>query len=183
MPKIDSFTLDNYSIDGPSSGVETTVTTPFYNNNPATFSNGANGVGWTMANFPAGTRNISLIPTSVSAKMTVSFASGPSGTQFLLGLQDSNGVIWPLHSMPAYASYPNVSFISVSIKTDEVAYATYCLTSTNVSGTMSWQVSTFSKPPSFDPNAGQMNLVFYVFGNTSTASGSLYMSSFKVTSA
>ncbi|MGX1832381.1 hypothetical protein ACWIE6_29550 [Paenibacillus taichungensis] len=181
MPRLDNFSLANFSIDGKKGGVEGGFSSPYANNAALTWTGAANNMAptFTIATIPVGTRVINIAPTGTTARMTIRYGTG-GNIQMYLALEDANGVIWRLMQAGAGPGNDWLSFMQVSIKIDMgAAYSTYVIDTRQVGETVQWlAVSSSTKPSNFNPDAGPMKLGVAVAGNTGTATGTLYMQYF-----
>ncbi|APO43354.1 hypothetical protein BS614_04310 [Paenibacillus xylanexedens] len=182
MPTLDNFSLGNYTLGGPSGGVESLSLMPSLLNNASTWSAGTNGMGTVIASIPAGTRIISIAPLQDAARLTVTYTSGANPFIFI-GLKDSKGNIWPLNNTYAGVGNINVSHSQLSIRTDESALAGWRLGAQNPVTTGSWSQSFVSKPSSFDPDSGPMELGLCISNNYAVTAAGIYMQYFRVATA
>ncbi|WP_063564812.1 hypothetical protein [Paenibacillus sp. O199] len=181
MPRLDKFSLSNFSIDGGKSGVESGYFAPYANNAGLTWTGGANNMAPTfdIATIPAGTRVLNIAPMGTTARMTIRYSTG-GNVQMYLALADANGVIWRLMQAGAGPGNDWLSFMQVSIKIDMgAAYSTYVIDTRQVGETVQWlATSSVTRPSNFNPDAGPMKLGVGITGNTGTATGTLYMQYF-----
>ncbi|WP_405131167.1 hypothetical protein MHB43_01275 [Paenibacillus sp. FSL H8-0317] len=182
MPLIDNYLLDNYELGGFKS-VEPFESTPSLTPAGSSWSSGSNTAGIVIATIPAGTRVLNISPTLLSARLSVNLSVGATGVQQFIGLVDAKGVMWDLCGVSATPSQANISFMQISVHLATSSFCWWTLGNYNAGSSRAWEVASFSKPASFDPEAGPMTLAHCIRGNTGTASGSLYMQYFRVTSA
>ncbi|WP_426332705.1 hypothetical protein ACN9MH_15445 [Paenibacillus silvae] len=160
MPNIDNFSIGNYGLAGAGNKIDQIVSIISMNQG-FSLSNGANGIAYTIAEIPAGTRLISLSALTSLSQLKVQWTSGSGVVS--LALVDANGIAWLFISAGTGATV--FSVINLQVTTSQSA------SFINKSGdwtpnSTSWLVGITSKPGTFDPDAGKMTLCYYITSNS-----------------
>ncbi|PAD29794.1 hypothetical protein [Paenibacillus sp. 7523-1] len=97
MPLIDNYLLDNYRLEGPIQtelGVINLNTPTADGSNYVTVSAGQTPVIATYANFPAGTKSISIVPYANGQIPMVGTGNSTLDIQMIFALRDRSGRLW-----------------------------------------------------------------------------------------
>lgn len=173
MPLIDNYLLDNYAIDGPSGDKYQSII-PLTANESISIPAGQTNVVRTIAEFPIGTKSISLAMRNSTAAYinctspSMGYALGlTDGTNFWNLMFDASGVSDSGGSTMAYINFTSIQIDLVSGDSKVLGRAA----SSNVqpSTATGWQQLNYGMPTGFNLNA-KLSLVTKVIRNTNTTS-------------
>lgn len=161
MPGIDSYTLDNYGIDGTIQSTTKSVAITSVNASVTIPTNQTSYIVYLLANIPAGTKIMSIGPTSLSNAMAWYNSSSPN-ISAELALLDGNNTKWRIG---AFASNNTWSLNSAQV--DMAAYSTAMISqgTYDFTSTTSWSINVNSKPSGFNTDT-DMRLA--IVANTTT---------------
>jgi hypothetical protein len=166
MPGIDNYLLVNYGLDGPSSVNYQDVTPATIDDVLTNIPSLQTGIFRTIAIFPAGTKLISLHPTSSSTSQLGYRVNTDASTQAILALVDAKGVQWQIAGIAS--NLQGVSLMAVRI-TEQSAESVYSSGDRTIGASAAWNFSSFAKPASFDMDT-PMSLCICVTVNSATSS-------------